>query len=239
MDPPAGEAGLILVLAGSLCLHHWERLLGWLPSGVSALVHVKIPPVAALAGDIGLQAQTAFSLSEGPLLSRMAIACLALALPAGLWLLVRNAATYLLPGRARPWLVLYALLPLLWSVMLAHHLALGMAEGGRVLVVSLAPWLGGPAASLTAVASTDGWVMASPVAGGLPRPVTELLGQLPSWSADPHVIGFCQSLAVGLGLVGSVVLLRRLLLPDRLSWLLQAAGTLVLALTGRWLVAVG
>jgi len=75
--------------------------------------------------------------------------------------------------------------------------------------VSVAPWLGGSAA------------------------------QLPSWSADLHVIGFCQTLAVGLGLVGSVVVLRRLLLPDRLGWLLQAALTLVMAGAGRWLVALG
>jgi hypothetical protein len=53
------------------------------------------------------------------------------------------------------------------------------------------------------------------------------------------VIGFCQTLAVGLGLAGSVVLLRRLLLPDRLGWLGQAALTLVMAGAGRWLVAVG
>jgi len=209
MDPPAGEAGLILVLAGGLCLHHWERLLGWLPAGISALAHGQFPVAATLSGGLGLQAQATISLSEGPLLPRLAIACLALALPAGLWLLVRLAAARLLPGRGRPWLLLYALLPLLWSVMLAHHLALGMAEGGQLLAVSVAPWLGWSAA------------------------------HLPSWSADPHVIGFCQTLAVGLGLAGSVVLLRRLLLPDRLGWLGQAALTLVMAGAGRWLVAVG
>jgi len=209
MDPPAGEAGLILVLAGGLCLHHWERLLRWLPAGVSTLVHGQPPPAATLSAGLGLQVPAMFSLGEGPLLPRLAIACLALALPAALWLLVRNAAARLLPGRGRPWLLLYALLPLLWSVMLAHHLALGMAEGGQLLPVSVAPWLGGSAL------------------------------QFPSWSADPHVIGFCQTLAVGLGLVGSVVLLRRLLLPDRLGWLLQAALTLLMAGAGRWLVAVG
>jgi hypothetical protein len=162
-----------------------------------------------MADGLGLTVQTVVSLSEGPLLPRLAIACLALALPAGLWLLVRTAAASLLPGRGRPWLLLYALLPLLLSVMLAHHLALGMAEAGMVLPVSVGPWLGGSAL------------------------------QLPSWSADPHVIGFCQTLAVGVGLAGSVVLLRRLLLPDRLGWLLQAALTLLIAGAGRWLVAVG
>jgi hypothetical protein len=133
----------------------------------------------------------------------------------------RTAAARLLPGRGRPWLLLYALLPLLWGVMLAHHLALGMAEGGRVLVVSAAPLL-------------SSWRLEE----GLSQPLS-LLGQLPAWSADLHVIGFCQTLAVALGLAGSVVLLRRLLLPGRLGWLVQATITLVIAGAGRWLVAVG
>ena len=221
MDPPAGEAGLILVLAGGLCLHHWERLLGWLPAAVAALGAGHSPSGAPLNGGLGLQVQAGFSLGEGPLLPRLAIACLALALPAGLWLVARSAAARLLPGRGRPWLLLYALLPLLWGVMLAHHLALGMAEGGRVLVVSAAPLL-------------SSWRLEE----GLSQPLS-LLGQLPAWSADLHVIGFCQSLAVALGLAGSVVLLRRLLLPGRLGWLVQATITLVIAGAGRWLVAVG
>ncbi len=218
MDPPAGEAGLILVLGGGLCLHHWERLLGWLPGKVAALASDHGPDATTLAGGLGFQAQEAFSLSEGPLLPRLAIGCLALALPAGLWLVARNAAARLLPGRGRPWLLLYALLPLLWGLMLAHHLTLGMAEGGLVLPVSAAPLLansrlGEGADSLAAV-----------------------LAGLPAWAADPHVIGFCQTLAVGLGLIGSVVLLRRLLLPGRLGWLLQVGSTLILAAAGRWLM---
>ena len=221
MDPPAGEAGLILVLAGGLCLHHWERLLGWLPGKVAALASGHGWPATTLAGGLGLQAQEAFSLSEGPLLPRLAIGCLALALPAGLWLVARNAGARLLPGRGRPWLLLYALLPLLWGLMLAHHLALGMAEAGMVLPVSAAPLLaesrlGEGAGSLAAV-----------------------LAGLPAWAADPHVISFCQTLAVGLGLIGSVVLLRRLLLPDRISWLLQAGSTLIVAAAGRWLIGAG
>jgi hypothetical protein len=160
-------------------------------------------------------------LSEGPLLPRLAIACLALALPAGLWLVARKAAARLLPGRERTWLLLYALLPLLWGLMLAHHLALGMAEAGMVLPVSAAPllarsWLGEGATSLAA-----------------------FLAGLPAWAADPHVIGFSQTLAVGTGLIGSVVLLRRLLLPDRLGWLVQAGCTLILASAGRWLLGAG
>jgi polyferredoxin len=221
MDPPAGEAGLILVLAGGLCLHHWERLLGWLPGKVAALASGQGPAATTLAGGLGLQAQEAFSLSEGPLLPRLAIGCLALALPAGLWLVARNAGARLLPGRGRPWLLLYALLPLLWGLMLAHHLALGMAEAGMVLPVSAAPLLaesrfGEGAGSLAAV-----------------------LAGLPAWAADPHVISFCQTLAAGLGLIGSVVLLRRLLLPDRISWLLQAGSILIVAAAGRWLIGAG
>ncbi|MEI6616198.1 MAG: 4Fe-4S binding protein, partial [Cyanobium sp. ELA507] len=64
MDPPAGEAGLILVLAGGLCLHHWQRLLGWLPAAVAALAAGDGPPGAPLDGGFGLQAQNAFSLGE-------------------------------------------------------------------------------------------------------------------------------------------------------------------------------
>ena len=174
MAPPAGEAGLILVLAGGLCLHHWDRLLGAVP----------------LAPD---------SLLVGPLLPRLAFACLALALPAAGWLLLRNAASRLLPGRGRPWLALYALLPLLWGGLLAQHLALGMAEAGQVWAVSMG----------------SGW----------------------AWRADPHVIGFCQTLVVAIGLAGCVVLLRRLLLPQRLGWLVQALIASGLALAERWLVS--
>jgi hypothetical protein len=221
MDPPAGEAGLILVLAGGLCLHHWERLLGWLPPAVAELASGHGPASATLAGGRVLQAEAAFSLSEGPLLPRLAIASLALALPAALWLALLHASTRLVTGRARPWLVLYALLPLLWGLMLAHHLALGMAEGGRVLRVSAAPLLG------------SSWV------GEGHDTFAAVLAGLPTWGADPHVIGFCQTLAVGLGLVGSVVLMRRLLLPERLGWLVLAVVTLMLAVAGRWLVALG
>ena len=218
MDPPAGEAGLILVLAGGLCLHHWERLLGWLPGKVAALASDHGSAATTLAGGLGFQAQEAFSLSEGPLLPRLAIGCLALALPAGLWLVARNAAARLLPGRGRPWLLLYALLPLLWGLMLAHHLTLGMAEGGLVLPVSAAP------------------LLANSRLGEGSDSLAAVLAELPAWAADPHVIGFCQTLAVGLGLIGSVVLLRRLLLPGRLGWLLQVGSTLILAAAGRWLM---
>jgi hypothetical protein len=221
MDPPAGETGLILVLAGGFCLHHWERLLGWLPAAVTVLASGDGPASATLAGGFVLQAEAAFSLSEGPLLPRLAIASTALALPAALWLAGLHASARLVPGRGRPWLVLYALLPLLWGLMLAHHLAMGMAEGGRVLRVSAAPLLG------------SSWL------GEGHDTLAAVLAGLPTWSADPHVIGFCQTLAVGVGLVGSVVLLRRLLLPERLGWLVLAVATLILAVAGLWVVALG
>ncbi len=187
MDPPAGEAGLILVLAGGVCLHHWQRLLGG----------VALAPA---------------NLLEGALLPRLAFAALALALPAGVFLLVRHLRGW---GRrpevaaSRLRLSLYALLPLLWALMLADHLPLGMAEGGLVLPVSVVSW----------------W--------------PELAGWLPAWSADGHVIAFCQSLVVAVGVAGSVVLLRRLLQPLRWGWLALGWLALGLGTGGRWLVAGG
>ena len=156
---PDGEHGLILVLAGGLCLHNWQRLLGWLPLAPS-------------------------SLHEGPLLARLSFAALALALPAaaGLWL-------------KRRWL--YAGLPLLWALLLARHLPIGMAEAGTVL--------------------PDGW---------------------PQWSADPHVIGFCQTVVVLIGWVGAVILSRRLLDLNRRAWVRGSMVLLLVSLSGRWLVAL-
>ncbi|MGB7565380.1 MAG: 4Fe-4S binding protein [Prochlorococcaceae cyanobacterium] len=177
MAPPVGEPGLILVLAGGVCLHQWQRLLGWLP----------LAPA---------------SLQAGPWLPRMAFASLALALPALLHLLL--APLEPLERRKR---ALYGLLPLLWGLMLARFLPLGLAEGGQLLPVSLQPLLGA-------------WAR-----------------QLPSWSADPHVIGFCQSLALLAGVAGSLVLLRRLLLPGARAFWWGSALALMLGSSGRWLVA--
>ena len=201
MDPPAGEAGLILVLAGGVCLHHGEALLGWLPAWLEG-----VTSSAAIAQTGGL------SLSAGPLLPRLAIATLALALPSALWLLVRRSGARLLPNHPRSWLLLYALLPLLWAAMLADHLRLGMAEAGLLLPVSLEPLLG---------------------AAGLSLPAC-----LPRWSADVHVIGFCQSLVLAVGLAGAWVLLRRLLLPDRRAWVAQGAALLGLGVAARLLVGL-
>jgi len=181
MQPPAGEAGLLLVLAGGLCLHSWSKLLGGLP----------LAPL---------------ELAAGPLLPRLAFGALALALPAALMLVARAVAG---PSRQRALnLGLYALLPLLWAALLAQHLGLGMAEAGRLLPVSLAPW----------------W--------------PEAAAQMPAWSADPHVIGFCQSLVLVVGMGGSVLLLRRLLLQAWRPWLLVSLVPLALGLGSRWLVAV-
>ena len=159
MQAPDGERGLILVLAGGICLHHWQRLLGWLPLAPS-------------------------SLHEGPLLPRLSFAALALALPAvaGLWL-------------NRRWL--YAGLPLLWALLLARHLPIGMAEAGTLL--------------------PNGW---------------------PQWSADPHVIGFCQSMVVAIGWIGAAILSRRLLDLNRRAWVMGSMVLLVVSLSGRWLVAL-
>ena len=181
MRPPGGESGLILVLAGGLVLHHGSRLF----EGLHPLLPHTFPP----------------TLHSGPLLPRLAIAALCLALPAAGFLPLR---VWLGAGRAR--LLLYALLPLLWALMLAHTLPLGMGEGGRLLPVSLAPLV--PAATA-----------------------------LPAWSADPHVVAFCQSLCTGVGVVGTTVLLRRLLLPDLWRWLALCALAAGLGLAGRVLVA--
>jgi polyferredoxin len=176
MAPPLGEPGLILVLAGDVCLHHWQKLLGWLPLAPLSLV-------------------------EGPLLPRLSVALLALAIPSALFLL---AGPFFSVPRLRR--TLYGLLPLVWALLLARHLPLGMAEAGQVLQISLAP-LG------------QGWSALAPV-----------------WRADPHVIAFCQSAVVLLGLAAAVVLLRRLLQNQRLAWLGASALALLLALGGRWLV---
>ncbi|MEY4297836.1 MAG: hypothetical protein RLZZ423_1015 [Cyanobacteriota bacterium] len=180
MEVPLGEPGLILVLAGDLCLHHWQRLLGALP----------------LAPD---------SLVEGPLLPRLAFATLALALPSLLFLLAR-------PFFSAPRLrrTLYGLLPLVWGLLLARHLPLGMAEAGLLLPVSLAP-----------LAPPEPWLAA-----------------LPSWRADPHVIAFCQSAAVVTGWATSLVVLRRLLANNRMAWLGASLLGVFLAGGGRWLVAL-
>ncbi len=180
MAPPAGEAGLILVLAGGVCLKFWERLLGFLP----------LAPA---------------SLQSGPPLPRLAFACLALALPSALFLALRWLAPRLAPHTAavaRLRLALYGLLPLLWALLLARHLPVGMAEAGLLL------------------------------------PVT-FQAPLPAWSADPHVIAFCQSLVLLVGVGGSLVLLRRLLLPSRLLIWLGSLAALLLGVGGRWLVAIG
>ena len=103
--------------------------------------------------------------------------------------------------------MLYGLLPLLWAMLLAQHLELGMAEAGQLLVV-MAP---------------SSWSQ---------------IHVLPAWSADGHVIAFCQSLTLVVGVVGSVVLLRRLLLPGRWRWLIVSWLALGLGIGSRWLVAL-
>ena len=182
MEVPAGEPGLLLVLAGDLCLHHWQRLLGWLP----------LTPV---------------SLVDGPLLPRLAFATLALALPAALFGLTR-----MMFSDARLNRTLYGLLPLIWALLLARHLPLGMGEAGMVLPVSLAPVT--------------------------QRIDPHWMAMVPSWQADPHVIGFCQSAAVVVGVVWAVVLLRRQLANNLTAWLGASLLAISLAAAGRWLVAV-
>lgn len=178
MDLPPAEPALILILAGDLSLHHWQRLLGWLPAAPT-------------------------SLTEGPLLPRLAVATLALAIPAGLFGLAR-----LIVPRHRLLQGLYGLLPLVWALLVARHLPVGMGEAGMVLPVFASAW-------------APAWSTA-----------------LPSWSADPHVIAFCQSAVLLLGWLGAVVLLRRQFATHRAGWLGVSGLALALALGGRWLVAI-
>ena len=177
MDLPRGEPLLLLVLAGDLCLHHAHRLLGWMPWVPLTLV-------------------------EGPLPLRLATAVLALSLPGLLY-----ALSHLLFSAQRLQRTLYGLLPLIWALLLARHLPIGMGEAGQVLPVSLSSW----------------------------QPAWAAL--LPAWRADAHVIAFCQSAAVLLGWAAAVVLLRRQLATRRVAWLGASVLALVLALAGRWLVS--
>jgi hypothetical protein len=68
----------------------------------------------------------------GPLLPRLAVAVAALALPSALFLGAR-----LLFSEARLRRTLYGFLPLIWALLLARHLPLGMGEAGALLPVSL------------------------------------------------------------------------------------------------------
>ena len=102
---------------------------------------------------------------------------------------------------------LYGLLPLIWALLLARHLPLGMSEAGQLLPVSLAP---------------RDWSWSQ---------------TLPAWRADPHVIAFCQSMFVLLGWGASVALMRRQLANHRTAWMGASGLALALAMAGRWLVA--
>lgn len=178
MDLPPGEPSLLLVLAGDVCLHQAPRLLGWIPGAPLSLV-------------------------EGPLLPRLLLALLALSIPALLY-----GLAWLVFSRQRLRRTLYGLLPLIWALLLARHLPLGMGEAGQLLPVSLSPLQGT-------------WIQS-----------------MPSWQADAHVIAFCQSLVVLLGWASSVVLLRRQLATHRAAWLGASGLAVALAFAGRWLVAV-
>ena len=143
------------------------------------------------------------SLVEGPLLPRLLLALLALSIPALLY-----GLAWLVFSRQRLRRTLYGLLPLIWALLLARHLPLGMGEAGQLLPVSLSPLQGT-------------WIQS-----------------MPSWQADAHVIAFCQSLVVLLGWASSVVLLRRQLATHRAAWLGASGLAVALAFAGRWLVAV-
>ena len=152
LESPAGERGLILVLAGGITLHHWDRLLGWLP----------------LAPD---------SLQAGPLLARLTFATLALSLPTvlGLWL-------------DRRWL--YSGLPLLWGLLLARHLPIGMAEAGTLLPQGWPSW----SADTNVINFCQSLVVATAWAGS-----AVLLSRLITRSWFPWILASSALLMVALG----------------------------------------
>jgi hypothetical protein len=104
--------------------------------------------------------------------------------------------------------LLYGLLPLVWALILSRYLPLGMVEAGQLLPVSAFPWQGAAAAL---------W---------------------PSWSADQHVVAFCQSAVIAVGLIWSLVILRRLLLTSPRLLGLGSTLAIALALGGRWLTGM-
>ena len=108
MEFPRGEPALLLILAGDVCLHQADRLLGWIPGTPSNLV-------------------------DGPLLPRLGLAILALSIPG---LLFGLAGLRFSNKRIRR--TLYGLLPLIWALLLARHLPTGLSEAGQLLPVSVA-----------------------------------------------------------------------------------------------------
>jgi hypothetical protein len=100
------------------------------------------------------------------------------------------------------------LLQLVWALLLSRYLPLGMGEAGELLRVSAFPWQGADAAL---------W---------------------PGWSADSNVIAFCQSAVIAVGLLWSVVILRRLLVTSPRLLGLGSTLAVALALGGRWLTGL-
>ena len=52
------------------------------------------------------------------------------------------------------------------------------------------------------------------------------------------VVGFCQSGLITIRQISSVVLARRLIIPERFNWELGSMVMLVLSCAGRWLVSL-
>ena len=88
---------------------------------------------------------------------------------------------------------------MLWALLLARYLPLGLQEAGLLLPVSF------------------GWP------------------DLPYWRADTHVIAFCQSAAVLVGVGGTAMLIPRFQPAGWSRWG-GLALALVLEAAGRWLV---
>ena len=84
----------------------------------------------------------------------------------------------------------------------------------------------------------EGTLLAWHLPLGMLEAGTVLPAGWPQWSADPHVIGFCQSLKVSVGWGGAVVLRGCLLVQNSTQWVSSSLILLILSLAGRWLVAL-
>ena len=109
-------------------------------------------------------------------------------------------------------------------------------EAGNLqrLAEALLRWIAPP---LAPASLQEGPLLAWHLPLGILEAGTLLPAGWPQWSADPHVIGFCQSLKVSVGWGGAVVLRGCLLVQNSTQWVFSSLMLLNLSLAGRWLVA--
>ena len=59
-----------------------------------------------------------------------------------------------------------------------------------------------------------------------------------SWSANSHVVSFCQTVAVAVDCIGGIVIAKLLIIPEHFDWELCSMVILVLSFAGRWLMSL-